>query len=238
VRAGDSSASSEIYQTDPSGEPRLLVARDKPGSVLESPEWTPDGGTLYFSFSALENQRVVRRIERLGVATGARSPVTDGLFPSISPDGAQMAFIRPESGGDSLVLSHVDGQNGRVLIPSGRYSALATARFSPDGRTLAIPISSPTHAARERTPSSPFGTLGPPVAYAHGDLWDVYLLDLSGGEPRRLTRLLDDEINIAWSPDGSQLAVYGSRGLHLAALDGKTTFALDRGGYGGIDWTR
>jgi hypothetical protein len=43
---------------------------------------------------------------------------------------------------------------------------------------------------------------------------------------------------VAWSPEGEQLAVYSPSGLYLVRLDGTTALALDRGGYGGIDWAR
>jgi Tol biopolymer transport system component len=238
LRPGDSAASAELYLTDLKAEPRLLLERDRPGTTVEAPVWAPDGTALYFGYSAIENQRVVRRVERLDVATGTRTVVADGAFPAVSPDGGTLALIRSDRNGDNLVLTQADGRDARVLIPSGRFTALATPRFAPGGRTLAVPISMNSGQAVEPSSNRPFGLLAPSVAYAHGDPWDVYLVDLVGGEPRRLTRMLEDEISIAWSPDGSQIAVYGSRGLYLVDADGRTTYALDRGGFGGIDWTR
>lgn len=238
VKPGDSSASSEIYQTDLVGESRPLVERDHPGATLDSPAWSPDGNTLYFGYSALDNQRLVRRVERLDIVSGVRTVVADGALPGLSPDGENLAMIRSDSGGDALLVSRSDGGQLRTLIPAGRFGIVGAPRFSPDGRTLAVPISNPVGQVGGPTDSGPFGLLDAPVAHAHGDPWDVFLVSVQGGEPRRLTNLLEDEISVAWSPDGTQVGVFGSRGLYLADLTGRTTFALDRSGYGGIDWAR
>ena len=239
VRAGDSSASSEIYLSDLVGEPRILVERDRPGAVVEAPVWAPDGASLYFGYSALENQRVVRRIERLDVATNARTPIVpEAALPDVSPDGNRLVYVRSDRQGDALMIARTDGQDARALIEPGRFSALGAARFSPDGRMLAVPISIGAGQAREPTPAWPLALLSPAVAFAHGDPWEIYLLNLETSELRPLTRLIEDELATAWSPDGATVAVYGSRGLYLVDREGRATFALDRGGYGGIDWAR
>lgn len=236
LRAGDSASSSEIFLTDFASEPRILVGRDRPGTVIESPAWAPDGQRLYFSYSALEGQRLVRRIERLDLATQARTVITRGVMPTVSPDGSSLAFVKGDGGGDSLAISDPLGGNVRTLVPSGRFSAVGPPRFSPDGASLAVPLSLPAGQANAPTRWSPFGLLAPRAAFAHGDPWEAYVLGVGGGEPRRISRLVEDEVSLAWSADSSQLAIYGTRGLYLVRVDGTSTFALDRGGFGGIDW--
>ena len=235
IRSGDSAASSEIYLTDLVGEPRALVERDRPGTTVEAPVWAPDGQSIYFSYSGLEGQRLVQRVERVDVATRVRTVVGVGALPAVSPNGELVALVRGERTGDVLLLTRPDGQIVRELIPAGRFSLLGAARFTPDGRTLAVPASGGNQATAP-SPARPFGLLAPSVALAHGEPWDVFLVDVDGGEPRRFTRLIEDEISVAWSPDGSLLALYGVRGLYLVDRQGTATFAMDRGGYGGIDW--
>jgi Tol biopolymer transport system component len=238
LRTGDAASSSEIFLIEPGGEPRVLIERDRPGTVVESPAWAPDGQSVYFSYSAIEGQRLIRRVERFDMPTGIRTPIINGVMPAVSPDGRSLAFVKSDGGGDGLAISDISGGNVRVLVPSGRYSAVGPSRFSPDGLQLAVPLSAPVGRVLDPTPTFPFGLLGQSVAHAHGDPWELYLVDVGGGEPRRLTRLVEDEITVAWSPEGEQLAVYGPRGLYLVRLDGTTTLGLDRGGYGGIDWAR
>lgn len=239
-RPGDmtSLASSEILMTDFVGSPRLLVQRDRPGGLVEAPSWTSDGRTLYFGSATLEGGRLLRRIERLDVARDVRSTVAEGELPEISPDGGLLVFVRVDRAGYSLVGMRPDERDARLLIPPGRFSQIGSSRFSPDGRTLAIPIGVPPGQATAPRLTRPWGLLDSGVAFAHGDPWDVFLLDLASGQLRRLSQLLEDELSVAWSPDGVQLAAFAARGLHLLSLTGRTALAMDRGGSGGIDWVR
>jgi hypothetical protein len=44
---------------------------------------------------------------------------------------------------------------------------------------------------------------------------------------------------VAWSPDGSKLAIFGVAALYV--VDGKggsPEKLVEQGGYGGLDWTR
>lgn len=67
------------------------------------------------------------------LASGAVRPLTSGLDPSISPDGAQVAFTRL---GDNpgLYLINVDGGNERMVF-NGR-EGLRAPKWSPDGKYI------------------------------------------------------------------------------------------------------
>jgi Tol biopolymer transport system component len=81
--------------------------------------------------------------------------------------------------------------------------------------------------------------LGPDVAYAHGLPADIYALNLDGGNMTRIADIKDDDPTLAWSPDGTKLAVFGVAALYVAdAKGGPTEKLVEQGGYGGIDWTR
>ena len=227
----------EVFLTDLNGQARRLIERDRPGSAVEAPTWSPDGRSLFYVRGGLEDGRWVQRVERLDLATGARTAITDGNAPDVSPDGTLMALVRTGREGYTVEVVGTDGRPVRSIAPPARTSLIGQPRFSPDGRTLAVPMATPIGQAREPSPSSPFGMLAPSVALAHGDPSDLYLVDVAGGDPRRLTRLEEDEPSVAWSPDGTQLAMYALRGLYLVGLDGRTTYAMDRGGYGAIDWS-
>jgi Tol biopolymer transport system component len=195
---------------------------------------------MYFGSSGLEDGRLVQHIERLDLSVGTRARITEGVLPEVSTDGTRLAFVRRGLEGDSLLLSQADGRSPEVLIPPAKSGPrmLDAPRFSPDGRVVAVPATIPSGQARSPSSTGWFGLLGISVAFAHGDPWDVFLVSTDGGEPRRLTHLLEDEMSVAWSPDGTQLAIYASRGLYLVDLQGRTAILQDRGGYGGIDWSR
>jgi Tol biopolymer transport system component len=236
---GQTAIQSEIYVTDFSSD-HVLVEHEGLGSAVGLPAWAPDGRAMYFGASGLEDGRLVQHIDRFGLSVGSRDRLTDGVLPDVSPDGMQLAFVRRGLDGDSLLLSQTNGDSPQILIPPSRnrMRTLDAPRISPDGKMVAIPATIPSGEARAPSPSGLFGLLGTSVAFAHGDPWDVFLVTTDGGQPRRLTNLMEDEMSVAWSPDGTELAIYASRGLYLADLKGSTTMLHNGGGYGGIDWTR
>jgi Tol biopolymer transport system component len=233
VREGDGGASSEILVRASDGATRVVAERQRAGDNLENPAWSPDGGSIYFTSSRVVNDRLVRQIERVDLAGGTRSAVAEGINPEISPDGKTLVYVRTDRLGERLLARAANGGDERELIGPGNFSVIGPARFSPDGATLAIPAAAPTTAA-----GFDLGRLLVGVAHAHGDPWEVYLMPMQGGQPRRVSDLAEDEMTLAWSPNGSQLAAFASRGLYLIRPDGHTTYALDRGGYAGLDWTR
>jgi dipeptidyl aminopeptidase/acylaminoacyl peptidase len=117
-----------------------------------------------------------------------------------------------------------------------RFTLIGSPRFSPDGRQLVVPLAQPPSQAREASPQAPWGLLAVPIAQAHGNPSEIYLIDVDGGQPKRLTTLTEDEPAVSWSPDGVTMAVYATRGLYLIDRQGKTTLATEAGGYGGLDW--
>lgn len=108
--------------------------------------------------------------------------------PQISPDGAQVAYTvaTPDRHANrvarNLWLAPLDGGAPRQLTFSGRDGS---ARWSPDGRTLAF-LSSRDGSQQ------------------------IYLLHLTGGEPTRLTSLDGGADQLVWAPDGKTLAFTSS----------------------------
>ena len=112
----------------------------------------------------------------------------------ISPDGERIAYavrwsndardwyrgaiwLVPFGGGPARQVTSGDGQD-------------SSPRWSPDGRTLAfVSDRGEPPKGRKRAPRN------------------VYLLELDGGEARRLTAFTEDCGDLTWSPDGSRLAL-------------------------------
>ena len=107
--------------------------------------------------------------------------------PQVSPDGRQVAFVRTTTDlaagkrdADVWIVPADGSAPPRPLTRNEKTDD--TPRFSPDGKTLAF-IS------------------------ARGGAPQVYLLDLSGGEPRKLTDLSAGvQAPLVFSPDGKKLA--------------------------------
>jgi dipeptidyl aminopeptidase/acylaminoacyl peptidase len=121
-----------------------------------------------------------------------------------------------------------------VVSPDGRWIAfVADAALRPDSVTTALRDSTaklPYNAARDE---------------AERNDADIFIVPSSGGEPRRVLELVGIERNLAWSPDGKQLAFISSPTrtapprLYVVAAEGGTpraVVAADSFDLGGYEW--
>jgi Tol biopolymer transport system component len=237
ARPGDSAVSMEIYLVGSDGSAaRPLAERDRPGTVLDMPTWSPDGRAVYFSAFGQSDGRTTQRIERVTLEDGQRSVVVEQAYaPAISPDGRTLLFVRDERAGAGLWRMPIDGGEPLPVLAPGRWPTIGVPRFSPDGSRVAVSL--PESSAGQLDAPDPWGWLLPPVAYAHGDPADIWTFDLEGNNTRRLTHLSADEPMASWSSDGRYLVVWCEQGLFLVeAAGGEVRQMLDEGGYGTIDW--
>jgi len=124
--------------------------------------------------------------------------------PHFSPDGSTIAFVvttidqkQNRRRSEIRSVSAAGGVEPIVLTTSPQSSN--SPRWSPDGKTIAFLSSRP----------------------AAGDTGEartqVWLLPLSGGEPRRVTNLANGVTSFQWSPDGTRLVVISRSGPSDAA---------------------
>jgi Tol biopolymer transport system component/serine/threonine protein kinase len=99
--------------------------------------------------------------------------------PDVSPDGRSIAFVSMRAGGADVWVASADGTNPRRLTS---FSAASGPRWSPDGRSIA------------------FG--GQTAGEVRPDIW---VIDVSGGAPRRITADPSYETILGWSADGASV---------------------------------
>ena len=110
--------------------------------------------------------------------------------PQLSPDGSQVAFVLTEQDqkanrqATSIWLVAADGSSEPRRLTLGPRDS--KPRWSPDGGRLAF------LGAREREWAK-----------------DLYLLEMAGGEPRRLAQLPRGIAEYAWSAEGDRLCLTG-----------------------------
>jgi dipeptidyl aminopeptidase/acylaminoacyl peptidase len=113
--------------------------------------------------------------------------------PQISPDGAQVVFVRvwvnqkSDRYDTALWIVPAAGGDARQLTAGPRDT---TPRWSPDGKTLAFARS----AEKDGHPQPP----------------QIYLLSFAGGEAQQLTEMPRGAAGFDWSPDGKTLAFSSS----------------------------
>jgi Tol biopolymer transport system component len=222
-----------------SSQTALLVAHADAGESLGGPAWWPNGSGLVFHRQDFSVPGVVypganttvypSRIEAVQPDGSARRVlIADGRQPTPAPDGLRVAFLRTSAEGTSLRV-WAEGVE-HTLIAEGRFADLAYPRFAPQGDRIAF-------AAPSALPAGGAPVFLAPLRLTHGVPWDVWLVNADGSAPRLLAEIGADDGSIAWSPDGSELFVYGGTGSFLVdATTGAVTRLPYISGYGATAW--
>jgi Tol biopolymer transport system component len=229
------------------GQPRSAVLRDKSGIILDVPVWSPDGEWLYFDRQETVRFGVEFRIERARPDGSERSVVVDNArAPALTPNGNRLAFVRADQG-EVLYVGGLDGQGAQPVVPAGKFLLISYPRFSPDGQWIVFAtVTDPTRMTPEDAPTNPgftqaFGNIHAALFASprrHGIPWDIWLVRPDGSD-LRAARLAEDDPSLAWSPDGTSIAIYGGRGLGVLDSSGEIVALKDEiMGFGGIDWAR
>jgi dipeptidyl aminopeptidase/acylaminoacyl peptidase len=172
-----------------------IVAVDAP----REPRLSPDGRRIAYTAEAGGTQQVFILDLRPGLArqlTASEHPVSD---PQWSPDGARVAFVREKA----IWIMGVDGS--RPTLVTDHPAGSSAPSWAPDGRRIAF-ISRRRGWSQAWVVDAPLPRRGrPPAAEARP-------------VPRALTPAGIDVESLAWSPDGTRLAVVAQRDPDLATM--------------------
>jgi WD40 repeat protein len=230
-----------------SGASRPLLARQSDTESLDLPAIWPDGSGILYQRSNLRaavampgqaQPQYHSRVEQIRPDGTQPLPLLDDArYPGPAPDGVHFAFVRSTSRGTGIFThSQVDGSDAE-LVPPGQFLALAYPRFSPDGQHVAFAaISLLAPIGRTNRPQfTDFLTQN--SAMAHGFPWEAWLVNADGSDLRQIADVQDDDPSVAWSPDGSQVLVYGGWGSFVVdAASGGADSLPFLAGYGSVAW--
>jgi len=155
--------------------------------------WAPEGSAVYCQ----TNRGGVSAFYAVEIADGREKRILDFLDPDVSwvtwsPDGLQVAWLKPHGDHRDLWAADMSGANARQLTEG---ELVRSAAWSPDGREIAFDL----------TPAGGTGVLSVPAA--------------GGVEPNMLFPGYGTDPN--WSPDSSHVAIVGMHALTVISRDGQ-----------------
>ena len=192
-----------------------------------SPTLTTDGRRIV----AASQRKGKYQLWRIEVESGRAEPLTTGVSdwsPLITPDGRSVVYSSLRDAKRRLLKIPIEGgEPVPVAVPTER--PLDCVAIAPDGRqllcvdrseakptTLLVPLAGGEPKLVEGLPSRAqtqgFSTDGESIVYSlsENDLENLWSLPLDGGPAKKLVGFEDRDLDIsgvAWSPDGSRLAV-------------------------------
>ena len=243
-QAGERVGGADIVLLDSGGAEVSSIQRDQPDVALVSPVWLP-GGEIAYERDDLSGSSNPSRIEAAQPDGSARRVlVSNAHLPGPAPDGARLAFVAPGQPFDRLMIVDLSTGDSVPLVENSNqgFVYFSRPRFSPDGRWVAFGAAGgPT--LPDTTGMLPLGggiLRGGLLAgrRLHGPGWDVWVIGADGASLRQVTRFeYEDDLAVAWSPDGQWLAAFGPNALYLqpVGVSGPAT-PISRGGLGEPDW--
>jgi Tol biopolymer transport system component len=155
----DTSDQSQIFVVRVSNGESTIVTHDPRGAV-DPGGWAPDGGAIVYStINTAGDQYTARSLDLTTEQT--RLIVADGSTPTLSPDGAHIAFnswMKPQV---RLIVANSDGSGRRIIARFDNDDGYQ--RWSPDSTQIAY------------------------VGTTDEDGYGTYVYDLATGETRFVT---------------------------------------------------
>jgi Tol biopolymer transport system component len=248
---------SQLYVVNPDGSGKRAVTTSTPARPIRAfqPGWAPDGFRITFANTvgtSVGGGIWIINSDGTGGARVGSTQQNDG-WPTFSPDGRQIAFVRRAGRFDSIFVVNTDGSGLRqvtndVTVEDPEWSPDGTRFTFSNGFDLYVVNADGTgarnltagEASNARHPAwSPDGSR---LAYAV--LNQVRVIPAAGGASSAVVSGLREVWEVSWSPDGTQIAFVNDPGdniqvqeeLYVANADGSNVRRLNVDTETTVDW--
>ena len=244
LRTGSELHSSLMLIPAGGGEDRLVARIPATNASIA---WSRDGKWLAYTVTLpdyVRNRPGGSGVQAVSVATGRSIQVTQpgklsqwDAFPSFSPDGKRLAFVRLTSfaTGDLFVVKLDErlqsfGEPRRLTFD---HADARSPEWTADGKEIVFSSNRAGYRCVWKVSADHGGTpvllggqdvgeltvapVGDRIAYASQvsvhNLWKTFITEAGGltGAPKRITYSTQNESSVSYSPDGSRLAFGSSR---------------------------
>ncbi|MDD4005037.1 MAG: DPP IV N-terminal domain-containing protein [Elusimicrobiaceae bacterium] len=246
--ANDSTGHKEIYLVDYDGKNLTQLTRDR--SIALLPRWAPDGERLFYTTYRYRNPDTFeinlaeRKIKPLSLYQGINLP------GGVSPDGKELVLTLSRGRTPNIYIMNLETKQLRQLTKG--YSVDSSATFSPDGNYVAFVsdrsgnpqiyvLEQATGELKRLTrlnwcDSPEWSPAGDWIVFSGrekpGDRMDIYLIDPTGSQLRRVTRDAGSNEDPSWSPDGRFIVFTSTRNnarqIYVMDADGSAPHLVER----------
>ena len=215
--------------------PRPFRAKDLLDQVvIQGLAVSPDGESVVYVRRTAEDNKYARRIWRVPFKGGRPEQLTSAKSndtrPRFSPDGHQLLFISDRSGKPQVWLMPLQGGEPRQLtdLPNGAGGA----EWSPDGKRLLLLAGSGEKRFLVGKPEDPIARRIRDYTWKidgggyRDEFTSVWIVDVEGGKPARLTAPTYDVGGACWSADGKHIAFIADLREEAALMDFSQLWSL------------
>jgi dipeptidyl aminopeptidase/acylaminoacyl peptidase len=194
--------------------------------VISALAISPEGESIVYVKRTIENNKYARRLWRTTFKGGEPEQLTTAdasdTRPRFSPDGRRLLFISDRSGKPQAWVMPTSGGEPRQVtdLPGG----VGAADWSPEGTRLLLLAGSGEKRFIVGKEDDPIARRIRDYTWRidgggiRDEFTSVWITDLDGGKPERITAPSYNVENVVWSPDGAQIAFIADLGDH-AGLD-------------------
>lgn len=202
--------------------------------VIQGLAVAPDGSSVVYARRTVEDNKYARRLWRISFNGGRPEQLTtaksNDTRPRFSPDGKSLLFSSDRTGKPQVWVLPLNGGEPRQLtdLPNGAGGA----EWSPDGKRVLL--IAPSGEKRFLV-----GKAEDPIARRIRDYsWkldgagyrdeftSVWVVDVEGGKPARLTAPTYNVGGACWSPDGKHIAFLADLGEDAGLLEYPALWSL------------